>query len=95
MSELHGERDPRGTHRPPSSPADLPARQFWVMRGVADGRVTRERFYGSLAPWTLQDHDVSWPVTLLALRGMIQLDIWGTCPPQPTRRGFWMLNGRD
>lgn len=68
-------------------PVGLFSRALEVLTGVAAGRVSRDRLYGDLAPWMLDDHPVSLEITVLAVLGLVRLDPFGIGPPVLTRRG--------
>lgn len=62
-----------------------------VLRGVGAGRVSRDPLYGDLAPWILDGRSVSWPLAVLALRGLVRFDVFGVEAPKLTARGLEML----
>jgi hypothetical protein len=68
-------------------------RELEVLRAIRDGLVDRDPLYGDLAPWMEGTRQVSWPVTLLILHGLVRLGAFGFGPPEITARGLWMLDG--
>lgn len=74
----------------------LAERTSWVLRGVAEGKLSRDWLYGDLAPWTLDGRSIAVELSLLAILGLVALDPLGPSAPTLTSRGrrvlAWITN---
>ncbi|HET9647588.1 MAG TPA: hypothetical protein VFP34_05075 [Microlunatus sp.] len=72
----------------------MTTRQVWVLLAVAESRIDFDPSLPELPCYTVDGRAAQWPLTVLALRGLIMFNPWLPGPPRLTRAGTAALRTR-